>query len=264
MSVKNERLEAMNNIFGIVSNKLIMDNEIDNIIISVFVTIRTLFYDINRDCSTLNINTLLDVFKIKGKRTENIKPIKESLQWLIENNHIEINDYLETIVIENVNDIDNSIIFKVRFVNTADELSVDGGFTKIPEINLLNILRKVDYQNKYKMIRYYCVVARICSNSNSFGQISQDKIHKICGVSNKTCSKYNEMLYELETIYFNNRYYRYDKKGKLKMTSTYFGHRNAKENRNVQEDKNEYLSEEFFNEQVESYVSGRGYILKDK
>jgi hypothetical protein len=243
--------------FGMIGNKFIMDDGIDNINVSVFTVVRTLFFDWNRHLSILNLHTLYEVLGVNKNQTKATNNIKDALQWLVNNSYIEINDFLMRETFKDVKKINTSSMLKIKFLQSSEFLAKNGGFAKVPDENLMRILNSVGYRDKYKIIRYYTLIARVCSNSGNWGSLSQNRAKEICGISANTCIEYNKILQDLGVIFYNNNYGRVNFKGEFKMTGTMFGHCNVYY-------MGDTLCKESFDGFVKNHAKEKGYNLINK
>lgn len=217
--------------------KFIWENDrgrnISNQVVSTYLVLRSIFYDGNKQHATVSLASLYVAFGVENTDWNITKPIRESMQALWANGYIK---FYKLIVDEELNYEDICLMgycFRVKFSAEDEEGRFNGfgGFTRIPEPNtreLLAYLHRTPDVQKYKLIRYYTIIARVCSNERMTGYISQEKLGELFGFSKSTCAKYNEILAELGLIYYNSGYGKYNKDLKRVITScTFFGHRGA-------------------------------------
>lgn len=240
--------------FGMVGNEFIMDGDISNEVVAIYSIMRTVFYDVNKMCSTLNLQTLYDVLGAKG--TKPVNQVRDAITWLVDNQYIELYDMLYNPI---EFDGKSQAMFRVSFLSEDENnrFIEEGGFTKIPLTNIVGLLNYISRNKgikKYQLIRYYLIVGRICSNDYNFGFITLDTLCNIVGISENTCVDWNMILKKLGLIDYNSEYGKVTKKGKFKMSPTMFGHYNVV---NKHDDE---MTEEQFKSCVEERVKGVGYV----
>lgn len=248
-------------LFGMVGNKFIKDEDISNEVVAIYSVMRTVFYDVNKMYSTLNLQTLYDVLGVKGSKF--VKQVRDTITWLIDNEYIELFDMLYNPI---EFDGKSQSMFMVSFSSAEiDEehnyvFAAEGGFTKIPLTNMVELLNYINSHKgikKYQLIRYYLVVGRTCSNDSNFGYITQDTLCDVVGISENTCVDYNKLLKKLGLIDYSSEYGKVTKKGNFKMSPTMFGHYNV-----VNQHGNE-MTEEQFKRCVEERINSLGYVKVD-
>lgn len=210
----------------------IVDNEdYTNQAIAIYTVLRSVFFNSSRRCSVCSLKVLCRSLGVKTTNYDKYSSIRKCIELLRENGYIKLWDMFEDIEVINIKDIDLS--FRVEFLFENDEAMFIGvgGFVRVPEQNiniLLAYIRSSEVNiHKYQLIRYYLMIARICSNDSIAGYITQDKIRKNYKFADKTCKKYNTILAGLGLIFYNNSYIKYNKEFKKIISGcTFFGHRN--------------------------------------
>ena len=249
-----------NTVFGIVGNEFIKDETISNEIVSIYAIIRTILFDISKNCSVMNMQTLYDLVGADTKNGSKVtKPVKEAIEWLVENEYIAIYDMLYKPIQFNSK---SQAMFRISFLmeDEYNKFDADGGFTKVPESNICKLLSYINANKgikKYSFIRYYLVIARQCSNDQNFGYISMKKLGEIVGISETTCTDWNNVLKKLEVIDFNNEY-GHIRNEKFKMDCTMFGHYNVVNQEGLE------LTTELFDDCVANRVKNTKLMKVDK
>lgn len=219
----------MDDFFGMIGNDLVMDGTVNDVVISVYVTMRTVMYDITNKCSIVSLSALYELLTVSESQGTQTKEIKTAIEFLIENQYITLHDMFHKEIEFNPK---SNRTYKVNFLNEDDSTySENGGFTPIPKYNLTVLLEHIVHNKsrgfkKYQLIRYYSIIARVCSNSNKFGYISNERVQELIGLSPQKFKENNDLLQELGLIYYNNEY-GYTSKSGFNMYSTMFGHRNV-------------------------------------
>lgn len=244
--------------FGIVGNKFISNSNIPDIAVSVYVVMRTIFFNMGRGCSYITLNDLYLILAVNPSQVSQTKPINEAILYLVEKKYLRLFDIWNKEILP-----DNKIkrIIKVSF-DFEDENNIfikGGGFTKIPECNILNLLKYINENKgmkKYQLIRFYLLIARSCSNENQLSSISQSFFHKKLAISSKTCAEWNLLLQQIGVIYYNSDYSKTKGDGVSNITTYYF-HRNNYENK--QEDE-----KGLFERTLDSLAKEKGWSKLDK
>lgn len=228
--------------------------------IAVYTILRSVFFDIGRRCGICSLQTLYKSLGINQEHYDRYIPVKQSMQLLCQNGYIKLWDMFDKTKELDIDSISQTSIFKVEFLLENEEAKFigAGGFVKVPEKNmdkLLTYIRNTKANiHRYQLIRYYLIIARICSNDAMFGFITQEKIRKLYGFSSKTCKKYNQLLVDLELIFCEHDYKHYDKKrGKVVTGCTFYGHRN------VYNKYNKQLTEEGWVVLMQEVIKDVGY-----
>ena len=251
--------------FGMLLNSFIEDYEVNekgidvsSINLSVYIVIRTIFYNPVLNYSQFCLNDLYSSLSVNDEKSAQYKPIDNAIKWLVDNEYMTLYDVLGQ-------DIKFDKKYKGSYIVTFAEVTKEEGFTKIPFINLLSILEYISKNKsngfkKYQLIRYYLIIARACSNVEQFFTKDIDSINEILPISSNQCKKNNEILHNLGCIYYNNEYVQITRDGRPKNESTMFGHRN-----NIMKTARfdgMYMTEEIFNCFVREKVDGRKTIVK--
>ena len=224
------KLDDEVSLFGIIPNNMITNKNIDDNVVSVYIVMRTLNFDINRSCSIITLHDLYNVLNVDATQGKQTKIIHDAIIYLIENKYIKLYDMLNNEIDFNTK---NKFMLKVSFLLEDEENRFigDGGFTKIPEYNLiclLNYIRNNKGIKKYLLIRYYLLVARLCSNDTQMSNLSSHKyFNRIINISTSTCSNYNQILADLGIIFYNSDYVQAI--NNIKNAPTIFFHRNNNE-----------------------------------
>ncbi|KAF5066178.1 hypothetical protein DSECCO2_266300 [anaerobic digester metagenome] len=247
-------------LFGIVPNKVITDYGISDSILAVYAVMRTLYFDINRSCSWCSINEILNILNVDISQGKQTKVIQEAITYLIEYEYIELLDFFNNKVDF---DIKNKAIYKVSFLleNEKNCFTGSGGITKIPECNLINLLkyiRKNKGIKKYQLIRFYLLIARGCSNVGQLWSLSQKHFQNVIKISSKTCTEWNSILQEIGVIYYNSDYCSI-RNGKFYQACTMYFHRN-----NNEEGYKNTVTIDEFNDIVAQKAESKGLTLFDK
>lgn len=251
-----------NNINGfcIIPNKLIQDESITDEALCLYVSLRSSCYMYDLMCSVTNLSSIYDRFCAKSSSQRKI--IKDAIQLLIDKELIALHtDTLDNYKFDSSN---LHTIFLVEFVKEyiESEYIKEDGFTRFPLKNVYNLINYCkDTPNgflRYKFFKYYILIARRCSNIYNFGFVSMDNLKDIVGITNKTCSIYNEILSELDIIYYNNEYGYVDNKGLPKNFCTMFSHCN------IPDEMNEILSKQDFENMVQEHINKKHLIKIDK
>lgn len=259
-------LKSNLDLFGVIGNNFTMDEEISDIDATVYTIIRCMFYDNTRRHSILSFNGLYEFLNIPSNQGKPTKQIKESVNSLIEKGYIEIYDLFENKI--NFNEIVSNM-FKVEFINENNKdnessVSIEGGFSRIPYDNIISLLKYTSKNKgikKYQLIRQYLIISRVCSNQFQFGHCSIDKMKDVMGISATNFKDNNNILSELGLIFYNNDYGHVDKKGRLKMDCTMFGHCNVE--MKVFGD-GFYMDKETFKQFVDDYICDKKLVKVDK
>ena len=263
--MNKEKIKLIGIPFGIIDNDLIVEDFLSDIDLSIYTILKTTFYNPNYNCGIFSMIALYDI--VKSTENTQRKAIKESIQSLINKRYISIQPLISDIDnvyelegTDSIIELDPHLSYKVYFdlcyiTNFEDDITYDNGFTVIPIKNINLLLTYICNNNKrglmkYKLIRYYLLIARQCSNSSKCGYISMKKIYSLIGVSERTCSNYNTMLQEIGLIYYNNDY----AKGTSTQTMcTLFCHRNVL----IDTYDKYYADKEYFNSYLTEVVTSK-------
>lgn len=247
-------------LFGIIPNKVITDYDIPDSVLAVYTAIRTLYFDMNRGCSWFSVNELLNILNVDISQGKQTKVIQDAITYLIDNEYIELLDSFNNKV-----DFDtkNKAIYKVSFLleDENNYFTGSGGMTKIPECNLINLLKYISQNKgikKYQLIRFYLLVARGCSNSSQLWSLSQKHFQNIIKISAKTCAEWNLLLQQIGVIYYNNDYCSI-RDGKFYQGCTMYFHRN-----NNEEGYKNDVTMDVFNAVIMEKAKSKGLTLFDK
>lgn len=249
--------------FGIIGNDFINNADIKDVVLAVYITMRTLMYDSKNSCSVITLMGLYELLNVDSKQGNQTKEIKFAINYLIDNKYIEIYDLLHSLV-----DIDykSNKMYKVSFLHDDEDghFILENGFSCIPSFNLFKIIEYIKLNKgikKYQLIRYYLVIARATSNVSKFGNISMQKLGDIIGISPKTCVNNNTILSDIGVIFYNNSY-GHIRNGVFKMDCTMFAHRNTP--LSTVEWKDLYLDEDMFKQLINERVKELKVVEVDK
>lgn len=253
-------LEEYENGNCIVSNTMISSSDFTDCDISVYVILRTIFFNPLKVKSIFSLRDFYMLFNMTQSKTK--KMIYDSIVHLKNSKYIEVYDYFgNSIEFEN----NSNITYKISFTDIEVLEGVDyTGFSIVPNIHIAIILNYLNNNkiDRYKFIRYYLIIARCCSNSQRFGSIPMNKIKKIIKITNDTCKIFNMILQNnLEIIFYNNEYGYYDKNGNPKISSTMFGQKDVVMDYNKEK---HIMTYDEFESNVKANVSSYNWIHIDK
>lgn len=245
--------------FGVLGNYFIMDGDyVDDITVSVYTTIRTIFYNTILECSQFTLYDLYNCLNVDEKKVAQYQEIDNAIVWLVDKQHILLHDYMG-------NEVKFDKKNKNSYFATFDKEEMDSSFTKVPYENMITLLEYIGNNKakgfkKYQLIRYYLIIARVCSNKEQFFHVDMNTIKETTSISYQQCAKNNDLLQELGLIFYNNEYGTVAKSGKFKMNCTMFGHRNNKIDIPGQDEL--LLTEKLFNALVDDKVRNRTTLMR--
>lgn len=238
-----------------IDNDFICNSTIDDIVVSTYVIMKGVFYDQYLNCSQFTISDLYDWLQVDSYKANQYKEIDNAITWLVDNKYIQLYDLYG-------NWIEFDRKYKNSYIVCFDGEGEDN-YTQIPYCNLYDLCKyikenKAQGFKKYQLIRYYLIIARVCSNYSKFYSVNMETISDITPISFKQCAKNNDALQDLGLIFYNNDYGMLSKSGKFKMNCTMFGHRNIKLNN----DETRTMTKEIFDFNVSQYVGGRKTLVE--
>lgn len=215
--------------FSIISNDMIADEDLSDTALSIYVIMRTVNFDVLNSCSYISASTLTNILNIGNTQSSQLKDLYNAIVELEHKNYIELYDFWNLSV---KFDRKSNDIYKVSFLHEDENNGISNGFTKIPEVNLLKILKYFNQNKgikKYQFIKYYLLIARSCSNDGQLWSISQKQLAQSINISRITCNTWTSILQDIGVIFYNNEYGKIGENGSFKYACTIFFHRNNNE-----------------------------------
>lgn len=170
--------------------------------------LKTLYYDVHRGYAWLCLPDILNVLGVDSTQGKQTKIVYAAINELILRAYIHIKDTFNDDIVFNQK---SKTLYKVFFLTVAnnDISSYEGGVTIIPEHNLLKIIRYIKEHKgikKYKLLKFYCLIARSCSNTKQTWKLSHRYFVDTIGISSNTVTEWSALLESIDIVSCNAGY----------------------------------------------------------
>lgn len=191
--------------------------------------LKTLYFDVHRGCAWLCVPDLLNILSVDSTQGKQTRIIYAAITELILREYIYMKDLNNNDIVFNQR---RKTLYKVFFFTSAnkDISGCEGGVTLIPECNLLNITRYIKEHKgikKYKLLKFYCLIARGCSNTKQTWKLSHRYFEDTIGISSNTVTEWSALLESIDIVSCNADYI-IATNGNIQRACTTYTHKNYK------------------------------------